>query len=125
MAINEFKSRRKTKRVLSSPVTMVVLVVLIVVLAKSTWSIYGKYSLSKERLNQAESQLSEFKAQEGKLSQSIAALSTVSGTEAALRTNFRIVKLGESLAVIVNTATTASATTTAPASFWHRLFGWF
>jgi cell division protein FtsB len=124
MIINQFKSRRKAKRLLYSPVTVIVLTLVLVVLARSTWSIYEKYRLSSDRLDQAESQLSALKNQEGELSQSIAKLSTVSGTEAVMRTNFRIVKPGESLAVLVNTATTAP-TTKARSGFWAWLRGIF
>jgi cell division protein FtsB len=124
MIIKQFKSRRKTKRILYSPATIVVLILVLVILVRGTWSIYEKYHLSSDRLDQAESQLSALKNQEGELSQSIAQLSTASGTEAVMRTNFRIVKPGESLAVIINTATTAP-TTTPPHSFWGKLGSWF
>jgi cell division protein FtsB len=125
MAIKQFKSRRKAKRLFYSPATIVVLIIVLVILARGTWSIYEKYRLSSDRLDQAKGQLSALKNQEGQLSQSIAKLSTASGTEAVMRTNFRIVKPGESLAVIVDTATTAPATTTPPETFWQKLFGWF
>jgi len=124
MIIKQFKSRRKAKRLLYSPVTVIVLTLVLVVLARSTWSIYEKYLLSSGRLDQAESQMSALKNQEGELSQSIAQLSTAFGTEAAMRTNFRIVKPGESLAVLVNTATTAMATST-PKGFWQGIKDWF
>ena len=124
MIIKQFKSRRKAKRLFYSPVTIIVLALVLVVLARSTWSIYEKYLLSSDRLDHAESQLSALKNQEGQLSQSIAKLSTASGTEAVMRTNFRIVKPGESLAVLVNTATTAMATGT-PKGFWQRIGEWF
>jgi len=124
MAINQFKSRRKAKRLFYSPVTVVILIIIIAFLARSTWGIYEKYDLSKERLDQADGQLAALKAQEGDLSQSIAQLSTASGTEAVMRTDFRIVKPGESLAVIVNTATTAP-TTTPSQGFWGKLGSWF
>jgi len=94
-------------------------------LARATSSIYGKYSFSKNRLDQAKSQLAALKAQQGDLSQSIAELSTASGTESVMRTDFRIVKPGESLAVIVDTATTAAATTTAPETFWQKAGAWW
>jgi cell division protein FtsB len=124
MAINQFKSRRKLKKVFYSPVTVVVLALVLVVLARGTWSVYQKYLVSEDRLNQTQGQLAALKAQEGDLSQSIAQLSTASGTETVMRTNFRIVKPGESLAVIVNTATTAP-TTTVSEGFWHGLGAWF
>ena len=104
---------------------MVVLLALVLAaLARSTWGIYEKFALSGEKLSQAQRQLADLKSQEGQLSQSIAQLSTASGAEAVMRTDFRIVKPGESLAVIIDTAT-ATATTTVPLGFWQRLGKWF
>ena len=124
MAINQFKSRRKTKRLFYSPMAIIVLGLVVVLLARATWSIHEKYDLSKSRLGQAEDQLAALKTQEGDLSQSIAELSTASGTETVMRTDFRIVKPGESLAVIIDSAATATATTTRM-TFWQSVGGWF
>jgi len=124
MAINQFKSRRKIKKAFYSPIMVVLLALVLAALARSTWGIYEKFALSGEKLSQAQRQLADLKSQEGQLSQSIAQLSTASGAEAVMRTDFRIVKPGESLAVIIDTAT-ATATTTVPLGFWQRLGKWF
>jgi len=124
MPIDRFKSRRKFKRYLYSPAAIVVLAFIIIILGRSVWNIYEKYSLSSDRLSQAQSQLAQLKAQEETLSSSIDQLSTASGTEAALRTNFRVVKPGESLAVIVNREPTTTATTS-PTGFWAWFRGLF
>jgi len=104
---------------------IVVLALVLIVLARSTWSIYEKYRLSGSKLGQARDQLAALTSQEGQLSQSIAQLSTASGTEAVMRTDFRIVKPGESLAVIIGGTATATATTPPPLSFWQRIGAWF
>ena len=124
MAIQQFKSRRKAKRLLYSPVAIIVLGLVVVLLARATWSIHEKYDLSKSRLSEAEDQFDALKTQEGNLSQSIAELSTASGTETVMRTDFRIVKPGESLAVIIDSAASATATTT-HMTFWQRAGEWF
>ena len=124
MAINQFKSRRKAKKMLYSPVTVIVLALIVAVLGRAVWSIYQKYDFSADRLAQAQGQLADLNGREQNLSESIAELSTASGTETVLRTNFRVVKPGESLAVIVNTATTGPATTTPP-TVWQRDGQWF
>ncbi len=124
MAINQFKSRRKAKRLLYSPVAIIVLGLVVVLLARATWSIHEKYDLSKSRLSEAEDQFDALKTQEGNLSQSIAELSTASGTETVMRTDFRIVKPGESLAVIIDSAASATATTT-HMTFWQSAGEWF
>ena len=124
MPIDRFKSRRKAKRLIYSPAAIVVLVLALALLGRSTWDIYDKYRLSEDRLSQADSQLAGLKIQEESLSGSIDSLSTEQGVEAALRTDFRVVKPGESLAVIVGTATAAPATSS-PQGFWAGLQSWW
>jgi cell division protein FtsB len=123
--MDQFKSRRKTKRFAQSPWAAVILVVAIAILAKATWSIYQKYALSSQKLVQAKSQLADIQNQEQSLSESIDSLSTASGTEAALRTNFRVVKPGESLAVIVDNATDAPAVIAPTENFLGKVAAWF
>ncbi|MDE2188608.1 MAG: hypothetical protein KGJ35_02685 [Patescibacteria group bacterium] len=125
MALSEFKNRRKLKRYIYSPLSVIVLSVIVIILGRATFGVYQKYELSEIRLSQANDQLMQVKHEEQNLSASIAELSTASGTEAALRTNFRIVKPGESLAVIIDTATSAPATTTPPRGFWSSVGQWF
>jgi cell division protein FtsB len=123
--MKQFKSRRKAKQVMYSPIAVILLIVIVAILARGVWSIYEKYHLSVGRLAQSESQLADIDSRESQLSSSISELSTASGTEAALRSNFRVVKPGESLAVIIDTAPTSSLATTSTEGSWLRLSAWF
>jgi cell division protein FtsB len=124
--MNQFKSRRKAKRLIYSPAAIAVLALAVVVLAKATWSVYDKYQISASRLGQSDAQLAGVKSQEGTLADSISALSTQAGAEAALRSDFRVVKPGESIAVIVDaTDTSAAAVPAPPAGLWARMSAWF
>lgn len=104
---------------------VVVLVIVFVFLARAAWGMYYTYRLSADRLDEAKSQLDGVKSQEQGLSQSIAELSTPAGVDAALRSNFRVTKPGESLAVIIPSTAATSTPTSTPQGLWARIVGWF
>ena len=108
-----------------SPVTIIIFIIAIAFLARAAWSIHGKYDVSKDRLEQAKSQLAALKDQESDLSQSIARLSTASGTEEVIRTDFRVVKPGESLAVIIDNDDATETATATPETWWQGVGAWF
>ena len=97
------------KRLRSSPVILIVAVFVFALLFKAVWGIYGKSGASAAKLSQAQTELARLKVQEEDLSERVNYLSTEGGIEAELRTKYRAVKEGESVAVIVDRPETASA----------------
>ncbi len=95
-------NRSMWKRIISSPVTMIILLIISIVIFRATWSIYDKVKLSDERLTQVQTKLDKLENRKDELSQQINTLSTKQGIEAELRTRFRAVKAGESVAVILD-----------------------
>ena len=111
------------KRVLSSPVTIVLLVIILVLAARAAWGIYQKDRISAERLAQVEANAGKLRAQQTSLNQRIEYLSTDRGVEAELREKYRAVKDGESVAVVIDSAdATSSAATSTPPVSWSRSF---
>lgn len=99
---------------MSSPLVMVGLIVLFVLLLRGVRSIHEKASLSAEKLKSAELELAKLQDHERDLSSQIGYLSTEQGIEAELRTKYRAVREGESVAVIIgDQASSSSATSTA------------
>ena len=115
------------KRIISSPFTLAAVVVLFIVLARSTWNMYQKAHLSDTRLEQANSELAKLAQRQDELSQKVVYLSTEQGIEAEIRTKYHAVKEGESVAVIVDdqrqtqTAAVVQATSTPVVSWWQRV----
>ncbi len=115
--------RSLMKRVLSSPFSLFVVIMLCGVLAKATWGIGNKATLSGTKLSQARAELANLQARQADLTSQVGRLSTEQGVEAEIRTKFKGVREGESLAVIVNSDVNASsvqASSTPPANV-----GWF
>ncbi len=119
-----YGNRTLKRRILSSPLALVAALIVFVLLARATWGVYEKASQSAQRLAEAETELDKLKQHQDDLSRKVSYLSTDQGVEAEIRTKYRAVKEGESVAVIVDTDQTASAmnaTSTAKVGWWGRL----
>ena len=119
----------KRFKLFESPITLVVGLCVLVVLTKATWSIHQKVLASAAKLEQARAELDKLKTREADLSKQVSYLSSEGGIEAELRTKYRAVKEGESVAVIVDdghqTATIENATSSDTTSWWHSILNWF
>lgn len=93
---------------MSSPFTLAVFVIVLIFLARSVWGIKDKAKDSNHRLSVAEAELSRLEAHKEDLADRIDYLSTEQGIEAELRTKYRAVRNGESVAVILDDKETAS-----------------
>lgn len=122
------------KKFISSPITLLGFLVLFFFLFRAAWSVHEKAVLSELKLKTAQIELSKLEAHQRDLSNQIGYLSTEQGIEAELRTKYRAVKEGESVAVIVdndnvaNVSTiiaTTTATTTESAGWGRRLLRMF
>ena len=81
---------------------LVLTIILFVILARAAWGMYDKARGSERRLAQAEAELKRLEERQSELSGRINYLSTDQGVEAELRTKYRAVKEGESVAVIIS-----------------------
>ena len=119
------------KRFTSSPITLLVLFVLLLILAKTTSNIHEKADLSAAKLETAQLELDKLEKHRQELARQVDYLSTEQGIEAELRTKYRAVREGESVAVIVGEETiTPEATTTVPInseeiSWWGKVLRTF
>ena len=128
----KYGNRPLSKKILQSPIAIIVAIILLVILARAAWGIRVKAIASATRLSQAESELSKLKAHEKDLSDQVRYLSSESGIESELRTKYRAVKDGESVAVILDRSQTASVEdasstnqTVASVGWWQRLIEFF
>jgi cell division protein FtsB len=113
------------KKVISSPFTLLFVLIAFVFLVRATWVIYHKADLSATRLTQVEEEFSELKDRKTDLMAEVQYLSTDQGVETEIRTKYRALKDGESLAVIVDDSKQETpilqASTTLTVSWWRRL----
>jgi hypothetical protein len=120
----EFNRKKTYKKYIYSPLTLLVLFIFFLVLLKALWGVYAKERLSSRYLEREQLEYNRILDRKKELAQSLEFLKTEQGMEAEIRSKFRVVKDGESVAVIVSDEKTESTTTpTTTPSFWKRLFG--
>ncbi len=117
----DFEQKRKLKRVMYSRTMLVVLLVVLVLVSKGTWNVYGKMESSRENFEKSERELEKLKTRQSALANQIDYLKTDQGIESEIRQKFRVVKEGEEIAVIVDDVQKVSeATTTPQKSLWTK-----
>ena len=122
----EFQQKRKIRKIIYSPVSLILLAIIAVFFVRGAWNVYQKESSSQDYLNQAQDELSKVTTTQQGLSESVAELQTEQGVEADIRHKFRVVKPGEQIAVIVDDSASSTASTTAAASsIWQKVIGFF
>jgi len=134
----EFRQKRKVRRLIYSPITIIVLLVVVIVLAKATWNVHVKEAESRTYLDEAQAQLDTVSASQSALSAQVARLKTPEGVETNIRSQFLVAKSGEQVAVIVDgdgssggnsdaSSSTAlvGSNATSSTGFWQRLVDFF
>jgi cell division protein FtsB len=120
----DFQRRKKVRRILYSPLSIIALSMVALFLAKGVWTIWQKERIATSEAKAAALNRSEVEAREHALSASLDALQSERGKEAAIREKFGATKPGEGVIVIVDPErpTTSAATTT---SWWQKLLSFF
>ena len=127
----KYSNRSIFRRIIASPITLVLCVVLLVVLGKASFNIAEKTRLSSERLTLAQAEIMELRERQSELSTKVEYLSTDQGIETEIRTKYHAVKDGESVAVIIDESKTASVLNqpivlaTSSTSLWKRFLRMF
>lgn len=108
-----YGKRSPSKRILASRTALVLSIVAFVLLSRAAWSMRSTSLLTQEKFREAENNLSKLQDREKELTAKVAYLSTDEGVEAEIRSKYRAVKEGESVAVIVDEKNATGSTQTA------------
>ncbi|MEI6304801.1 MAG: hypothetical protein WCP09_02160 [Candidatus Taylorbacteria bacterium] len=116
--------RHNKRKWFSSSILFFGVLIVFIVLARAAFSIYGKAQVSDVKLDQARSELIRLQERQADLSDQVSRLSTDEGVEAEIRTKYKGVRSGESVAVIIGDdvlSTSSASSTVAPTA----AVGWF
>ncbi len=121
----DFQKKKRIRKILYSPISLIILFIVFILLFKSVWNVYDKQKLSIKNLNQEKIENDKLSQREKKLNTSIEYLKTEQGIENEIRVKFRAVREGEQISVIVddnNVNTVTVSTSTIKKGFWNNLF---
>ena len=116
----DIQQKRKARSVAYHPVTLVILTILVLFFAHSTWAVWQKKQESEQMKNISAANLADLQARDAELKADIANLQTDNGIEAEIRSKFNVAKAGENMVVVVNTDNPVTSTATST-SFWQNL----
>lgn len=115
-----FEDKKHTKARLYSRMTVVILILFVLLLAKSVFGLYVKNRESIAARNASETKLQALKDREASLKEEINRLENNEGMEWEIRDKFNVTKPGENVVIIVPDD---EATSTPPQKgFFSRLF---
>ncbi len=125
----KYGNRSIWKKLVASPLSLLVLLVLAFILGRAVLNISYKANISSAKLTQAEIELAKLTARQGDVASKVGRLSTNQGLETEIRTKYHAVKQGEQVAVIVDDSQTANVgniststfSATSSLSWWRRV----
>lgn len=96
-----FEEKKIIRSRLYSRTSVVLLIILLLILGKAVWNIYGKELQSRKERDVAEKKLTELKERESTLKAQTEALKTDFGKEEEIRSKFGVAKPGEEVIIVV------------------------
>lgn len=119
----ERSEKRKLRRAIYSPLSVLVLFGLVLYLSSRVWEVYQAHSETEERLAEKQAEFGELTGRQAMLESEIARLDTERGLEEEIRAKYEVAKPGEEVLVIVDPP--VIETTASPNfSWWERFVGW-
>ena len=124
--MKEFKRRRTIKQILYSPLTLILLTVVVFFLARAMMRVYANERSSYAELQSAERNIDELGTRKDFLEREIGKLKSKEGLEEALREKFPVVKEGEKMVIIVEpSANSTSTSENVKTGFWQSILNFF
>jgi len=125
--MSNFHQKRKIRKFLYSPLTIVPLVVIVFLLGTSVWSVYTKERETRIKRDRQTAELEALEVRASALKTEIDRLGTERGREEEIRSKFEVAREGESVIVIVDPQkeVETEAEDVPREGFWGRIFNWF
>ncbi|MFA6797232.1 MAG: septum formation initiator family protein [Candidatus Paceibacterota bacterium] len=122
----DYQQKKRIRKIIYSKVTLVVLFILIIILAKANYGIYKKEVVSRENYNIVKEDFDSLKERRAVLKSEIERLKTEEGVEEEIRSKFDVSRPGE---IVVNVIDGVNGISTKneekEISLWNKLINLF
>lgn len=115
--MREYRAQKKLKKRIFSKLSIIVLIIILFFLARSTYNLYKKNAESSANLARVNASLIETQNRYKSLSEENQRLQTTEGREEEIRHKFQVSKEGEKVIVVIDDQNTAENATTTPSLF--------
>lgn len=113
--------KRLIKRIVFGNIGLVVLIIVVAVFAKGTWSVYTKAQFAEENRTRAEQELEKLETREAALQEELLRLETERGLEEEIRQKFDVGREGEQMIVLVDAPDPEPEIVIEEPSVWDKL----
>ena len=121
-----FQERKKLRKILYSKVTLVILTLVLLVVARGAWGIHQKAQIAISERNIARHSLEELESRTKELEVSLELLNSEQGIEAEVRQKYTVARPGEEVVVVVDDkAKKGENSEVVEKSFWQRVVSFF
>ena len=118
-----FQEKRRFRSRLYSKTALFIILIVVILLAKGVFDVYGRYKESVLMRTETEAKLLELETQRANIAKESAKLLSEAGIDAKIRTKFNVAKPGENVVLIVDDATTTATTTPGFfATLWAKIW---
>lgn len=100
--VRDLQDRKRFRRILGSPITGVILFVVVAMLAKSDYNIYKTNQIARINREESDRRLLLLQEKHDRLSLELQKLKTARGIEEELRNKFQVTKSGEEVLVVLD-----------------------
>ena len=122
----DFQQKKKIRKIIYSRITIIILFVVIIFLAKAVYDIYVKERMSSEGVSMIEKDYNSLKERQDMLKYEISKLKTKEGIEEEIREKYNVAKPGETVVVIVDsTSSTSTSSGSVSKGFWGSIVNLF
>jgi len=122
----DFQQKKKIRKVIYSRITIVVIFIAIIFLAKAVYDIFEKQRMSAEDVAIVEKDYGSLKTRQSMLKSEIDKLNTSEGIEEEIRGKYSVAKPGETVVVIVDsTSSTSTSLESSSKSLWQKFVDLF
>ena len=120
----DFQQKRKIRAVMYHPATLVVLGLLVLIFAHSTWTVWQKKVESDKMKRISMQNVAGLESRDADIQAKIERLGTDPGIEEEIRSKFSVAKANEAMVIVVDDKT-ATTTTPPPQSVWQKMWRFF
>ena len=113
--------RRPAAKFFYSPITGIILFVVLILVGQGVYKVYLKYSRSKQEYQSAQRQLDAVRTRREELTRRVDRLKTEKGIEEEYRRNFNVAAPGEVLIVFPEDQNKSAPGVIAEKSWWQKL----
>ncbi len=122
----DFQQKRKVRKALYSRITIFLLLIAVIFLARATYHIYTTEKISAENYASVLKNYNNLETQKAALRSEINKLSTESGQEEEIRSKFSVAKPNEAVVLVINgTSSNPASSTNQNTSLWQKFLNLF